>query len=368
MPEKRARESKLAKAIANAAVGTDIEKELDESFDDETKAKVSEYNEDFQESENEDDWKLDFETVPAATTLSQRSDLRTQNAPEVGSFAFDDRYKGIKVSRKSTENLMLKSNKEISSIDEQEQAAAELGYLLEGDSEEDSSNEADSNEDGEHSFSNEVNHEQASFNLGKEVDYGSFGGISEDEDTEDDQSNDEVENGSEEKSVGNEDGEPSITVTGKNDSNEYQKGLAIKSQMVVWDRLLEYRIQLQKILQCVNKFPQSDSWPNFMENLTFDQGTAYNGEAPKKDDIMKNCRSSIGNLLELLISTKSKLIENNIKSNVAISSNDENEEISNKPTPRKKRKLDEYERYRLFGKIPGIVEEIPTLEPLFIQY
>ena len=43
---------------------------------------------------------------------------------------------------------------------------------------------------------------------------------------------------------------------------------------------------------------------------------------------------------------------------VAISSNDENEEISNKPTPRKKRKLDEYERYRLFGKIPGIVEEI----------
>merc|ERR1712179_157731 len=146
--------------------------------------------------------------------------------------------------------------------------------------------------------------------------------------------------------MGDEDGEPSITVTGKNDSNEYQKGLAIKSQMVVWDRLLEYRIQLQKILQCVNKFPQSDSWPNFMENLTFDQGTPYNGEAPKKDDIMKNCQSSIGNLLELLILTKSKLIENNIKSNVAISSNDENEEsneVSNKPTPRKKRKLHEYE-------------------------
>ena len=349
MPEKRAKESKLAKAIAEAVVGENNEKEWDENFDDDTKAKVSGYNENGEEnneSDDDDDWKLDFETTPAATTLSQRSTLRTQNAPEFGSFADDDRYKGKKVSRKTADISRLDESNETSTIDEKEQAAAELGYLLEGGSEEDSDEETDEDTaftGAEKELINAgVENGNDSYNLGNEIDYGSFGGMSEDEGTEDEESEDEGDVSDEEERPNNKNEEPSIKITGNDKSNEYQKGLAIKSQMIVWDRLLEYRIQVQKILQNINKFPQHDSWPSFVEDIQA-QESSKNGDIVKNDTI-KKCQSSIMNLLELLISTKTKLIENNPEIKRAYSSHENSQDDSNDQVPRKKRKIADYER------------------------
>ena len=349
MPEKKNRESKLAKAIAEAVVGDNTEKDWDESFDDETKAKVSGYKdneEEFNETDDDDDWKLDFETTPVATTLSQRSSLRTQNAPELSSFASDDRYKGKKVSRKSAEIPRLDDNNDISTLDEKEQAAAELGYLLEGGSDEESDEETGSTED-EASNNGIVENGKDSYNLGNEVDYGSFGGISEDEGTEDEGTEEEQsEDGGnvlEDEISNDKNEEPSITITEQNKSNEYQKGLAIKSQMVVWDRLLEYRIQLQKILQNINKFPQHNSWPFFVENIQDGNDSTYNGDVDKHGDIIKNCQSSITKLLDTLLSTKSKLVENNPEIKRKIS-DDDDKDNSYDQAPRKKRKIADYER------------------------
>ena len=142
MPGKLRKSGKLANSIAEAALGTDIEKELDESFDDDTKAKVAGSENDGKEFEDtgdeDDDWKLDFETGPNAANLQQRSVLRTQNAPELGSLGLDDRYKGKRVSRKSTDKTRLGGDNKGDLIDEKEQAAADLGYLLEGGSDEES--------------------------------------------------------------------------------------------------------------------------------------------------------------------------------------------------------------------------------------
>jgi len=347
MPEKRNKESKLAKAIADAVVGDNTEKDWDESFDDDTKAKVSGYKDNGEESnetDDDDDWKLDFETTPAATTLSQRSTLRTQNAPELGSFAFDDRYKGKKVSRKSAEISKLDDSNDVSTLDEKEQAAAELGYLLEGASDEESDEETGSAED-EASKNGISENGKDSYNLGNEVDYGSFGGMSEegteDEGTDEEQSEDDDNVMEDEISNDNND-EPSIMLTEQNQSNEYQKGLAIKSQMVVWDRLLEYRIQLQKILQNTNKFPQHNSWPLFVENIKDSNDSTHNGDVDEHGDTIKNCQSSIAKLLDLLLSTKSKLVENNPEIKRKIS-DDNDKDSSYDQAPRKKRKIADYE-------------------------
>lgn len=349
MPEKRNKESKLAKAIADAVVGDNTEKDWDESFDDDTKAKVSGYNDNGEESnetDDDDDWKLDFETTPAATTLSQRSTLRTQNAPELGSFAFDERYKGKKVSRKSAEISRLDDSNDVSTLDEKEQAAAELGYLLEGGSDEESDEETGSTED-EASKNGISENGKDSYDLGNEVDYGSFGGISEDEGTEDEGTDEEQseddDNVLEDEISNDKNDEPSITLTEQNQSNEYQKGLAIKSQMVVWDRLLEYRIQLQKILQNTNKFPQHNSWPLFVENIKDSNDSSHNGDVDKHGDTIKNCQSSIAKLLDLLLSTKSKLVENNPEIKRKISA-DNDQDNSYDQAPRKKRKIADYER------------------------
>ena len=335
MPGKLRKSGKLANAIAEAALGTDIEKELDESFDDDTKAKVAGSENDGKEFEDtgdeDDDWKLDFETGPNAANLQQRSVLRTQNAPELGSLGLDDRYKGKRVSRKSTDKTRLGGDNKGDLIDEKEQAAADLGYLLEGGSDEES-------EESDEEEKEESEGENKEFALGNSINYGDFGGMSEENGSSDDSGTiSDQKNGNE---SGNEDGIPPAIV-GKKDSNEYLKGIAIKSQMMVWDRLLEYRIQLQKILQCMNKFPQSKNWEVFNAELNGIEDDQH-GEKREKDVNVKKCQLAVAKLNELLLITRHKLSESNPETNIAVSS--EEDPISEQPT-RKRRKVKEYERY-----------------------
>jgi len=261
----------------------------------------------------------------------------------LGSFASDDRYKGKKVSRKSADLSKIDDDNTVSTIDEKEQAAAELGYLLEGGSDEDSEEDdvSSENEEGKLNGDAVLNGKDTSDN---EIDYGAFGGMSEDEGTDDEESVEENGDIAEERETfNNEHDEPSISITGKNDSNEYHKGLAIKSQMVVWDRLLEYRIQLQKVLQNINKFPQHDSWSTHVEKLKVDQESTVTGNTNNKiSATIKSCQSSLTNLLDLLLSTKTKLIENNPEMKRAYSADDD-DDFSIDHIPSKKRKITDYE-------------------------
>lgn len=331
MPGKLRKSGRLANAIAEAALGPDVEKELDESFDDDTKAKVAggdnEGNEFKDTGDEDDDWKLDFETEPNAANLHQRSVLRTQNAPELGYSGLDDRYKGKRVSRKSTNKSRLEGDNKGDSIDEKEQAAADLGHLLEGGSDEESE-KSDLGEESEEGKNKEFTTENG-------ID---FGGISEENGSSDGSGTlSDQENGKEAVSE-DEDANP-LTIVGKKDSNEYLKGLAIKSQMMVWDRLLEYRIQLQKILQCMNKFPHSKNWEVFNAELKGIEDDQH-GEKRDKDINVKKCQSAVAKLNDLLLITRHKLSESNPETNIAVSS--EEDPISEQPS-RKRRKVKEYE-------------------------
>ena len=340
MPVKQRKAGKLANSISDAALGNAVEEQLDEQFDDDTKAKVAGYPEaedEYNVSEDDsDDWKLDFETGFSPSDPSQRSSLRTENAPELSSLKSDERYKGKKVSRKKAANL--------ETTDESEQAAAELGHLLEGGSEEEDELEISREE--------EENVEEKGFTLGNEnvIDYAAFGGGTSEEDV-DSSSDDKSDNDGDEKLDVDKgkveydlhpENQSAVTIVEEKDNLEYRKGLAIKSQMIVWDRLLECRIQLQKVLQSVNKFPQCDNWSILTNELVCNS----NDEDIKKKDennVIKYCQSSLTKALNLLLETRSKLLESNPETKEALFSDEDDKEENDEPC-RKRRKLSHFDR------------------------
>merc|ERR1712020_209229 len=80
--------------------------------------------------------------------------------------------------------------------------------------------------------------------------------------------------------------------------------MAIKSQMAIWDRLLEFRIKIQKVLQCMNKFPQNDIWSAFVDEMN--NGTT-NGTDKAQNANVKKCQSALVQCIDLLLDTRAKL-------------------------------------------------------------
>ena len=272
MPAKNRKTGALAKSIAETALGKSVEEELEEQLDDDTKAKLAGHSasddEYLQSGEDDDadDWKLDFETMPSKASVLQRSALRTANAPELSTIGSDERYRGKKVSRKSADKERLEARNKSIAADEGEQATAELGFLFEGESDEDKDEDevSDVDEDNE-------NIEEKGFQMSNEneTDYGAFGGGTSEEGSDsasDAESNSISGKNKDDETLSDHDFDDSkelssIKIIDGKASAEYHKGLAIKSQILVWDRLLECRIQLQKVLQLIKKFPQYDTWP-----------------------------------------------------------------------------------------------------------
>ena len=175
---------------------------------------------------------------------SERSKLRTQTAPSLDN---DARYKGKKIKRKDFQK----------DRDEVEHSTAELGHLFEfGEDDEDEEDEdGDEDEDGEEMDQDE--------NLEEEV------GDSSDEVNEDDEAgNEDDDSEAEDDSFGVD----ISSFSANNDNNDeetaeadkfkitetdslFAKSQAVSSQLVHWDKLLEQRIMLQKMLTKVNCFP-----------------------------------------------------------------------------------------------------------------
>ncbi|NXP68571.1 AATF protein, partial [Chloropsis cyanopogon] len=100
-------------------------------------------------------------------------------------------------------------------------------------------------------------------------DAGSSEGEDEDEDDAD------VEEGSEEEEFGSEnhdDGKEAkdseddggvLTFSRGQESEEVEKGKAVRNQLALWDQLMEGRIKMQKVLVTANRLPQPDTYPRF---------------------------------------------------------------------------------------------------------
>ena len=143
----------------------------------------------------------------------RRSLLRTRNDP--GLSDGDHKYRGVKISRKEISREQ--------DADDLEQEQAEWGHLMEGNEEEEEEGETDQEEEEEEDDE--------------------MGSLEEEEEEEKDSEEEEEEMSTDAK------------VSSSTDSQkEVQKGLAIKRQMETWEAMLECRIQLQKVIQKVNRY------------------------------------------------------------------------------------------------------------------
>ncbi|NWY17431.1 AATF protein, partial [Aphelocoma coerulescens] len=104
---------------------------------------------------------------------------------------------------------------------------------------------------------------------------GSSGG--EDEGADEDEDDADMEEGSEEEeeecgSENHDDGKETkdseedggvLTFSRGQESEEVEKGKAVRNQLALWDQLMEGRIKMQKVLMTANRLPQPDTYPRF---------------------------------------------------------------------------------------------------------
>ncbi|NXL80828.1 AATF protein, partial [Leptocoma aspasia] len=98
----------------------------------------------------------------------------------------------------------------------------------------------------------------------------------EDEDEDEDEDDADMEEGSEEEeefgSENHDDGKETkdseddggvLTFSRGQESEEVEKGKAVRNQLALWDQLMEGRIKMQKVLVTANRLPQPDTYPRF---------------------------------------------------------------------------------------------------------
>ncbi|NXC63022.1 AATF protein, partial [Aleadryas rufinucha] len=150
-------------------------------------------------------------------------------------------------------------------------AGSEQEDDVEGDEEEDPSVEAKA---PKFSFQNITDFEK--FAEGMD-DAGSSEG--EDEGADEDEDDASMEEGSEEEeeeygSENHDDGKETkeneedggvLTFSRAQESEEVEKGRAVRNQLALWDQLMEGRIKMQKVLVTANRLPQPDTYPSFRE-------------------------------------------------------------------------------------------------------
>ncbi|TRZ14110.1 hypothetical protein HGM15179_012959 [Zosterops borbonicus] len=117
-------------------------------------------------------------------------------------------------------------------------------------------------------------------------DAGSSGG--EDEDEDEDEDDGDMEEG---KDGG------VLTFSRGQESEEVEKGKAVRNQLALWDQLMEGRIKMQKVLLTANRLPQPDTYPSFRK----EGGQDF-------DNAVENCCKTLEALLKVLVELQDELL------------------------------------------------------------
>uniref|UniRef100_A0A8B9E770 Apoptosis antagonizing transcription factor n=1 Tax=Anser cygnoides TaxID=8845 RepID=A0A8B9E770_ANSCY len=95
----------------------------------------------------------------------------------------------------------------------------------------------------------------------------------------------------------NEDEGGVMTFSKGRETEEVEKGKAVKNQLALWDQLLEGRIKMQKALVTVNRLPQPDTFPIFRK----EGGQEF-------DNAVENCCKAVEALLRVLVDLQDELL------------------------------------------------------------
>ncbi|NXU42123.1 AATF protein, partial [Drymodes brunneopygia] len=86
---------------------------------------------------------------------------------------------------------------------------------------------------------------------------------SEEEEEEEEDASENHDDGKETKD--SEDDGGVLTFSRTQESDEVEKGKAVRNQLALWDHLMEGRIKMQKVLMTANRLPQPDTYPRFRQ-------------------------------------------------------------------------------------------------------
>ncbi|XP_076686972.1 apoptosis antagonizing transcription factor [Andrena cerasifolii] len=236
--------------------------------DDNTKAKIVDH----------------YEETDSSESNFQASKIRRRNVDPLDQL--DKRYIGKKISRKDVYNTTSRSTLE-----------------SEEESNDDTNNDGNSDSvdsDGIEGKDDEISNEGSSGeDDGNEEDSSNEELSGEDDDDEEGDSNDELsgedEVDIENKSYSNESSDAEQksdfqTMSHTNVKADIDKGNCVRSQLNLWENLLEIRIKLQKCLFTSNQMPQFDDCKNFKENSEY---------ATKTDESTSKLKLLLNNMLQL---------------------------------------------------------------------
>ncbi|GAB0198233.1 protein AATF [Grus japonensis] len=187
-------------------------------------------------------------------------------------------------------------------------------------------------------------------------DVGSSEGEDED-DTSMEEGSDEEEYGSESRdnvkeTKDSEDDGGVMTFSKGQETEEVEKGKAVKNQLALWDQLLEGRIKMQKALITVNRLPQPDTYPIFRK----EGGQEF-------DTAVENCCKALEALLKVLVDLQDELLyqypgtrhlvdgkQSKTESDDEIPSSSDEEQVDKaqekrRSLPKRKLKLDDYPEF-----------------------
>ncbi|XP_054703441.1 protein AATF [Grus americana] len=187
-------------------------------------------------------------------------------------------------------------------------------------------------------------------------DVGSSEGEDED-DTSMEEGSDEEEYGSEshdnvKETKDSEDDGGVMTFSKGQETEEVEKGKAVKNQLALWDQLLEGRIKMQKALITVNRLPQPDTYPIFRK----EGGQEF-------DTAVENCCKALEALLKVLVDLQDELLyqypgtrhlvdgkQSKTESDDEIPSSSDEEQVDKaqekrRSLPKRKLKLDDYPEF-----------------------
>ncbi|XP_067135883.1 protein AATF-like [Centruroides vittatus] len=243
---------------------------------------------------------VDFDTKATVVEKYEKDDIpvhQSQLRKKTAQINLGSKYAGKKISRKKLQEEYSESES-ISDADEEEE-------VDDDDDDDDEYETEDLLKDKRISLKKQVlsDRERLSEDLENIGDEDIESDLDEEEEDKSEESIDEEEEEEEEDDDEDEDDDDMDIVQkfSKIDvGEEIEKGKAVKSQLTLWDCLLECRIKLQKLLVIANKLPQPDNFNCFLEEGDID----YN-------DFTKQGSSSVKKLLDLLIDVQTKLLQKN---------------------------------------------------------
>jgi len=196
----------------------------------------------------------------------------------------DHRYRGKKGKRRKLDQ------------DLAEHKGAELGHMFDFGSEDDEEDDEEDLADEESVSGEDIDEKENGFSFDSNTDFASYG----DDSIEDDESDEDVEDEEVEDEDVEEDSEEEMNDTltkidgiltlPSSEVDPYVKGCAVVAQISTWDKLLEERILLQKMLTKVNTFPRT------LDNFVDTSDPDYQARLKKTEKILKTILMKCGEL------------------------------------------------------------------------